>query len=206
KTRIQVGSTLKVAPAGAKVAAAPQTEPAAPAGDAQTHVVRAGEFPAKIAKQYGVDLNEFLAWNSLDKDAMIRVGDRLVVRGKPAQTASAAAPAPREPEKSVYKVQPGDSASVIAEKHGVGLSELLKWNKLSRNTTLKVGTELVLYTSGAPDAPAKEEVVVHRVAKGQNPTTIARRYGVSVNDLLRWNGWDKNRVLRVGDTVTIRQN
>ena len=86
------------------------------------------------------------------------------------------------------------------------LSELLKWNNLSRTSTLKAGSELVLYKASAPRAPAKEEVVVHRVAKGQNPTTIARRYGVSVDDLLRWNGWDKNRVLRVGDTVTIRQN
>lgn len=203
KTRIQVGSTLKVAPAGTKVASAPQPQAAKPAAETHTHVVRAGEYPAKIAKQYGVGLDEFLAWNGLKKDTMIRVGDKLLVHGK---VKTAAASAPSEPAKTVYKVKSGDSASVIADKHGVKLSELLKWNNLSRTSTLKVGKELVLYKPGAPSAPAKEEVVVHRVAKGQNPTTIARRYGVSVDDLLRWNGWDKNRVLRVGDTVTIRPN
>jgi LysM repeat protein len=41
----------------------------------------------------------------------------------------------------------------------------------------------------------------HVVAQGQNPSTIARRYGVRVSDLYRWNGWSKQHILRVGDTV-----
>jgi membrane-bound lytic murein transglycosylase D len=97
---------------------------------------------------------------------------------------------------------------MIAEKHAVGLSELLKWNNLSRNSTLQVGQKLTIYSAAAVSADSAEEesVVLHKVARGQNPTTIARRYGVSVDDLLRWNNWDKNRILRIGETVTIRQN
>ncbi len=212
KTRIQVGSTLKVAPAGTQTASAAPADPSESVQDggvADTHVVRPGEYPAMIAKKYGVSLDELLEWNDLNRNAMIRVGDKLVVRGR-AQVASAdsggSGAAPKT-EKAVYKVQPGDSASVIADKHGVRLSELLKWNDLSRNSTLKVGAELVIHKSAQrSSAPVEEEVVVHRVAKGQNPTTIARRYGVSVDDLLKWNGWDKNHILHVGETVTIRQN
>ncbi len=203
-TRIQVGTTLKVASPGAQVASAAQeSSPASAPASEQVHVVKAGDYPAKIARQYGVGLDDFLAWNDLSRNSMIRVGDRLVVRsGTPgAVTASA-----QTSETITYTVRAGDSASVIAERHGVGLSDLLRWNNLTRNSTLRVGRELVIHRSASASAPAAEEVVVHKVARGQNPTTIARRYGVSVDDLLRWNGWNRNHVLQVGETVTIRRN
>ena len=206
KTRIQVGTSLKVAPPDAQVASASAPAVAASSSSARVHVVRAGEYPAKIAKHYGVDLEEFLRWNDLSKTSMIHVGDKLVVHDEHAVVSAAQESGPAT-EKVVYTVKSGDSASVIAEKHGVGLSELLKWNGLSRSSTLPVGKKLVIHKSvAASQRTAKEEVVVHKVAKGQNPTTIARLYGVSVDDLLKWNGWDRNRILRVGDAVTIRRN
>ncbi|MFO7972997.1 MAG: LysM peptidoglycan-binding domain-containing protein [Candidatus Hydrogenedentota bacterium] len=199
KTRIQVGTSLKMAPPGAQVASASETS----RESGKVHVVRAGEFPAKIAKQYGVGLEDFLRWNRLSKTSMIHVGDKLVVHGGK----KVAAAGSEATEKLVYTVQAGDSASVIADKHGVGLSDLLKWNGLTRNSTLPIGKKLVIHKSAAASQDtAKQEVLVHKVQKGQNPTTIARRYGVSVNDLLKWNGWDRNCILRVGDAVTIRRN
>ena len=213
KTRIQVGSSLKVAPPDAEIATAPDGASGetgeASGGSEQVHVVKAGEYPAKIAKQYGVELDTFLGWNNLTKNSMIRVGDKLVLRGGAAAKAAPEKAREEQLEKIEYSVQPGDSASVIASKHGVGLSDLLKWNSLTSKSTLRVGTKLVIHKSAAAAASGdseKEEVVVHKVAKGQNPTTIARQYGVSVDDLLKWNGWDRRRVLRVGDSVTIHRN
>lgn len=34
-------------------------------------------------------------------------------------------------------------------------------------------------------------------------TGIARRYGASLKDLFKWNGWSKDPVLKVGDKVTV---
>ncbi|MEA3365750.1 MAG: LysM peptidoglycan-binding domain-containing protein, partial [Candidatus Hydrogenedentes bacterium] len=207
KTRIQVGTSLAVAPPNAQVASASNEAVAASHENGQVHVVRAGEYPAKIAKEYGVDLDEFLEWNHLSKTSMIHVGDKLVVQANKTVASAAGSQGPPATEEIIYTVRAGDSASVIAEKHGVGLSDLLRWNGLTRKSTLQVGKKLVIHkTATASQDTAKEEVVVHKVAKGQNPTTIARLYGVSVDDLLKWNGWDRNRILRVGDTVTIRRN
>jgi LysM repeat protein len=44
------------------------------------------------------------------------------------------------------------------------------------------------------------------VTSGQNPSTIAKRYGVKVNDLFQWNNWEKGHALHIGDEVTIHTN
>ncbi len=41
------------------------------------------------------------------------------------------------------------------------------------------------------------------VSRGHNPTTIARRYGVRLTDLFKWNNWTKTPVLHVGDKVVV---
>jgi membrane-bound lytic murein transglycosylase D len=49
-----------------------------------------------------------------------------------------------EPNYTVYKVKSGDTLGHIAEKNGVGVSEIKKWNSL-RSDALKIGQKLVIY-------------------------------------------------------------
>ncbi len=115
--------------------------------------------------------------------------------------------------KVTHVVQRGDTASVIAEKYGVNLADFLQWNGLTKRSVLHPGDEYILYTDGAaPEseirtASAKEtqegEKVIHVVSRGHNPTTIARRYGVRLTDLFKWNNWTKTPVLHVGDKVVV---
>lgn len=193
------------------------------------HTVVAGEYPAAIAAKYGMSLDEFLTLNRLTKTSTIHVGDKLRVRGAAAPVAATAknepsgetpAAPPAEP-KLVHKVAQGETAGAIAQRYGVSTKDLLAWNKLTARSVLHIGDELVVYPKGAPAtaAASSERIVtasatptsddgriVHVVARGHNPTTIARRYGVSVSDLFRWNEWPKNHVLRVGDQVVIFKN
>lgn len=48
------------------------------------------------------------------------------------------------PEYTVYKVKSGDTLGHIAERHGVGVSQIKKWNSL-KSDNLKIGQKIILY-------------------------------------------------------------
>ena len=97
---IRVGETL-VIPVGENAAApstfsTPSGSSAAPSGSSSsrpaatrsagasgsgTHVVRSGEYPATIARKYGMTTSELLAVNSIEDPRKLRVGQRLKVSG-----------------------------------------------------------------------------------------------------------------------------
>jgi membrane-bound lytic murein transglycosylase D len=43
----------------------------------------------------------------------------------------------------------------------------------------------------------------HTVRRGESLWSIAQRYGVTIGDLSRWNGMDRNDVLRVGQNLAV---
>jgi len=129
-----------------------------------------------------------------------------------------------------YKIKRGDSLSEIANKFGVTLSELKKWNRI-KGTYATKGKILKIYSYDnvvvkpkdneikevaevkkepvteevKPDVAEtkyKEEQVVsfvnttkkHKVRKGDNLSSIADKYNVSVSDLKKWNNLKKNTV------------
>lgn len=69
-------NTLSAAPAPA-----PTRSQTASSGGTQTHTVKAGEFPGKIAKQYGMTTAELLSINNISDPRKLRVGQELTVSG-----------------------------------------------------------------------------------------------------------------------------
>jgi LysM repeat protein len=47
--------------------------------------------------------------------------------------------------------------------------------------------------------------VTHRVRSGDTLSGIARRYGVTISQLVAWNDISKNSVLRVGQRLVVRR-
>ncbi|HRZ17409.1 MAG TPA: LysM domain-containing protein, partial [Candidatus Hydrogenedentes bacterium] len=56
----------------------------------------------------------------------------------------------------------------------------------------------------AAEAPAPGTEVTHVVASGDNPYTIAQKYGVALEDLLEWNKLTKKSRLNIGDKLVIK--
>lgn len=48
-------------------------------------------------------------------------------------------------ERRIHKVRRNDTLSEIAEKYGVGLSKLLRWNNLNYKSTIIPGQKIVVY-------------------------------------------------------------
>lgn len=54
------------------------------------------------------------------------------------------------------------------------------------------------------EAPAYREII-HTVTRGDNPSSIARKYGVTTEEVLAWNNLKRNAVLHIGDKLVIRK-
>ncbi|MFD0795835.1 LysM peptidoglycan-binding domain-containing protein [Maribacter chungangensis] len=104
-----------------------------------------------------------------------------------------------------YRVRSGDFLGKIAERYGVGVSQIKRWNGL-RSNNLRIGQRLTIYPkkNTAPavkpkNTPSRTAVAsnskVHEVRSGDSLWTISRKYpGISIENLRKWNGISGNNL------------
>lgn len=97
-----------------------------------------------------------------------------------------------------YTVQKGDSLWSIANKYGVSVEELKNANNLSSNL-LNVGQTLKIPSEKEPTAG---DYSVYTVSKGDSLYSIAKKYNLSVNDLVKYNNLSSTN-LSVGQQLLI---
>lgn len=103
-------------------------------------------------------------------------------------------------------VASGDTLSRIALEHGLTVAQLVAINGLGDPNRIYVGQRLSLKAAAAAPAPAAEPAPVarmHRVAPGENLTTIARRYGTTVAALVTANAIGNPSFIRAGTLLTV---
>ncbi|WP_350286749.1 LysM peptidoglycan-binding domain-containing protein [uncultured Croceitalea sp.] len=107
-----------------------------------------------------------------------------------------------------YKVKSGDYLGKIAERYGVGVSQIKRWNGL-RSNNLRVGQRLTIYprkpvpsvaavvkkTASTATKLPKDPSKVHIVQSGDSLWTISKKYpGVTIENLRKWNGLSGNNL------------
>ncbi len=97
-----------------------------------------------------------------------------------------------------YKVKPGDSLWSISKAHGITKAQLLSYNQLDHNR-LRVGQQIKL-----PASQAKNKTINYQVRRGDSLSSIAEKFQISVNELLRWNRLENRHQLKPGQTLTVR--
>jgi membrane-bound lytic murein transglycosylase D len=113
-----------------------------------------------------------------------------------------------------HVVRKGETLGGIAQRYHVSVSLIRAANHNVDPRRLQIGKRLVIPVSSAARssaasgrAPAPTPPVTgvrsHTVRSGESLWTIGRRYGVSVDDLVRWNGLDRGAVLRVGQRIAV---
>ncbi|WON76367.1 murein transglycosylase D [Serratia sp. UGAL515B_01] len=83
---------------------------------------------------------------------------------------------------SAYKVRSGDTLSSIAKRLSVKTSDLQNWNNLRAKSTLKIGQTLKVAKNSRTNSS-----ITYKVRKGDSLASIARRHGVDIKDVKRWN-------------------
>lgn len=191
-------------------------------GELIVYKVKSGDYLGRIASRYRVSVNQIKRWNNL-KNNNIRVGQRLrIYRGGVVPSSSSStvtsssgssAAASQNGNKMTYTVKSGDVLGKIAEKHGVGVSEIKKWNNLKDNT-IRIGQKLTIYTgeaSASTEKPAGNSAAgakghsTYTVKSGDSFYSIAKNYpGVSALNIMDYNGM-KSSNLKPGMTIKIPQ-
>ena len=100
-----------------------------------------------------------------------------------------------------YKVRSGDTLSGVASRLGVSTKDLKQWNNL-RGSSLKVGQSLTVGAGTSAQRLANNsDSITYRVRKGDSLSSIAKRHGVNIKDVMRWNSDTDN--LQPGDQLTL---
>ena len=102
-----------------------------------SHKVRAGESLSVIARRYKVSIRELQNWNGISNPNRLRAGQTLTLFHSPAPGAANAKSGTFE-----HTVQSGDSLWSISRRYKVKLTDLMRWNDLSRNTVIKPGQSI----------------------------------------------------------------
>ena len=107
------------------------------ASERVTHKVRPGENLSVIAKRYRVSVKELQSWNKISDPRKLRAGQTLTLFQSPAP----AAPAVRSGTIK-HTVRSGDSLWSIARHYNVKVSDLMRWNDLSKNAIIQPGQSI----------------------------------------------------------------
>ena len=159
--------------------------------NATSHKVERGETLASIADQYGVTIANLRDWNDLKSDN-IMAGQTLVVDAKKAKKKTE----PAAP--TTHTVKAGENLSAIADKYGVTVADLRDWNDL-KSDNIRVGDKLKLKSDGKTSTSSRRRdnepaAQTHKVKKGETLGQIATKYGVTVDDLRKWNSIKGNNI------------
>lgn len=150
--RLRLGSRLIIPVSGvafdpraaalAEAPDAPRRGHAAPGG---AHRVESGESWWTLSRRYGVTIANLRQWNDAGPSAGLRVG-QLVRVGASGAARSRSAPArPAQLAKAkagTHKVRYGETLSALAQRYGVSIHALRRFNALAPDEALRSGTVL----------------------------------------------------------------
>lgn len=174
------------------------------AGD---YKVKSGDTLGAIAKRFGTSVSALQAANNL-KSAQLKIGQSLSIPGQAPQNSSYALQAEQELAQrsqkntgTYYTVKSGDSFWTIAKKHGTSIKNLLKWNELPANATLKPGQKLLVVNKNATQKD--DSKITYQIKSGDTLHNIASRFEVSKKDILDWNKVKNESYIHPGQELTI---
>jgi len=169
--------------------------------------------PSRAKETEGKADKEAMAWNGQGSSktnprviSKIRDEQSIQVIGDSTSTAD------NFSKKSAYVVQDGDTLWSIAQKNAVDVEQLVKWNRLSNNSPIKTGQNLMVWskdaakklpiaTTGAGFKPSQS--IKYTVREGDSLFGISKRFNVSVMDLRKWNGTKVDKRFKPGLNLTV---
>jgi membrane-bound lytic murein transglycosylase D len=110
------------------------------------HEVRKGEYLGRIARQHGVTVDSIMRTNQMASN-LITPGQELKIplsSGRYEYADFADSGIKINQGDRVYTVRKGDSLWRISQTNGIPLASILRWNDISKSSTLRPGQQLIV--------------------------------------------------------------
>ena len=164
------------------------------------HKVKEKETLAAIAKRYRIKSSQIAELNQLDQ-GKLNQGSLLTIPSGPQKIKyyyRGGAGGFLVGGTGRYRIARGDTLGGIARRFRTSVRQLQRWNGLT-STRIRAGRYLIVKPDGLSGTTAAGSKTggpgKYRVRSGDNLSVIAKRHGVTVAQLKRWNGLGSNRII-----------
>ena len=157
------------------------------------YTVKRGDTLWSIANKYNIPVSELKSLNNLTSNVIV-IGQQLKLSDAKTPTT----------DGTIYVVKKGDSLWSIANKYNVPVDDLISYNNLT-SLSIQIGQQLMIpptNNNGSGNGTSKD--IIYTIQRGDSLWSIARKYNVSVNDLVSSNNLSSS-LLQIGQQLIIPQ-
>lgn len=167
------------------------------------HRVCSGETLSTIARRYRTSVRRIMSANNMRSSNFIRAGNRLKIPQSGYTPTSQAYTQPTAvPPSGIHRVRKGDSLWIIAKKYGTTVKAISSLNHLT-SSDLYIDQALRIPGYKSTPLPDSSEQSTYKVKSGDSPFTIAQKYNMPLEQLLRINQLNSNSKIYPGQTLYI---
>ena len=175
------------------------------------HTVSKGQTLYSIARMYEVSVNDIIALNP-ECAQKLAIGYKLKIAQKKKATDTT-----NNDEKRYHTIQPGETLYRLSQKYGITPQEICTANPGLSISNFRAGEVILIPRIQTPEQPTtpaqptKEEKTTpettirttHKVEKGETLYSLARRYGITEEELLAANPQIKKKKLKRKSIISI---
>ncbi len=183
-SRIYAGQSLLIPVRGTSVAGRAASSSGGDVSQFVTYLVQRGDTLIGIAQKFGTTVEALRAANNFGRRSILYAGQKIKV--------PQSGPSSQARVESRHVVRRGENLTLIAQKYGLSVRDLVNANGLRNSSRILVGQTLTI-----PGA------IKHRVRRGETLSRIAQRYSVPQRQLAQANQIDNASHIQVGDTLII---
>ncbi|MCK5817800.1 MAG: LysM peptidoglycan-binding domain-containing protein [Psychromonas sp.] len=165
------------------------------------YTVAEGDTLWDISRLYNVTVSNITKWNHLSIKKPLRLGTKLRIL-QPSKIIFVALGSGNNSHFK-HRVVSGDSLWTISQNYQVSTNNLLKWNHLRKNEVLRLG-QIILIKGPLTATITRENVLKHTVVEGDNLSKLSHLYGISVDEMAKWNKLNKKSPLKLGNVLIIK--
>lgn len=165
------------------------------------YVVQSGDTLSGIASRYGTTVQELVDINNIQNPDLIYPGEKLRIL----TNSTIQGNEERATGSIIYTVKRGNTLSQIARAYRVSVEHIVELNDIEDPNLIYPGEKLRITESNVTDLePIDNSIEVYYVVKnGDTLYGIARRFGITLNEILEYNDIPNPDLIYPGQTIKI---